>query len=157
MRLTELTDRPYEYYQTVRSKDRSKYVFETEAGLIYEVLIYSRDPVKLTSGTAAEVHFSLKDTETGKLKSAVQGTGDAVRVISTVINIVKDYVAKNSPATLTIIADAESPSHVKLYRRMASRVSSGLPQYELISDREISINGRPAVQIDLGRKAQSPQ
>ena len=156
MRLFELTDRPYEYYQTVRSADRAKYVFETEAGLIYEVLIYKRDPVKLALGTAAEVHFSLKDTESGKLKSSVQNTGDAVRVISTVVNIVKEYVAKVQPATLTIIADAKSPSHVKLYRTMARRVSKGLPDYEQIGDRDVLINGNPAVQIDLGRKA-TPQ
>lgn len=154
MRLAELTDRPYEYYQTVRSADRAKYVFETDAGLIYEVLIYKREPVTSDSGTAAEVHFSLKDTDSGKLKSSVQNTGDAVRVISTVINIVKSYVAKVQPATLTIIADATSPSHVKLYRTMARRVSKGLPDYQQIGDRDIVIKGNPAVQIDLGRKAQ---
>jgi len=84
----------------------------------------------------------------GEKKSSfgITGSGDAVEVFSSVVNILRDFVT-NHPAESKIIAfTASEPSRIKLYNRMSATLGSELG-YSVFQYRDITSLATPTVYI----------
>jgi hypothetical protein len=100
-----------------------------------------------------EIHFDLTDMKTGKPNTDVTGTGDAVRVFSTVANILKQEVAKQDPTGVIIASKADDESRVKLYRTLARRATKLMPDYEVTREQQVTGgDGNPYLTIELAKK-----
>lgn len=139
--LNELMDQPYRFMTLGSLRGKAKYAFETDAGNVYIVdIVYPEGE--------ATVGFGLKDLKsTGRLDK-VQGTGDAMRVFSTVIAIVKQFVDKAQLPKIHFDAASNEPSRVKLYQRMAMSADRVLPDYTFVGQEP----GEHTVKFTLARK-----
>ena len=98
----------------------------------------------------SEIHFDLTDMKTGKPNTDVTGTGDAVRVFSTVANILKQEVSEQDPTGVIIASKADDESRVKLYRTLARRATKLMPGYEVSGERTVTgASGDPYLTIEL--------
>lgn len=77
---------------------------------------------------ANEVPFPERQRVSGPY--GILGSGGAVPVFATIIDILKDFVAKKSPKRVIFSSDKDEPSRTKLYRRLVDRASSINPQYK---------------------------
>ena len=145
--LSEIADSPYEYVQNVKTPDKRAYRFQTDAGQLYRVQVFNR---RSETENKLEIHFDLTDMKTGKPETGVTGTGDAVRVFSTVANILKQEVAKQDPTGVIIASKADDESRVKLYRTLARRATKLMPGYEVSGERTVTgASGDPYLTIEL--------
>ena len=88
--------------------------------------------------------------KTGKPETGVTGTGDAVRVFSTVANILQQEVADQDPTGVIIASKADDESRVKLYRTLARRATKLMPGYEVSGERTVTgASGDPYLTIEL--------
>ena len=116
----EALDSSYEYRSSEKNPDRVFY-FNTENGSEYKVQFG-------WAGKAVEVAFYARG-KGDEHKTRLTGTGDSRKIFGTVIQIVKDFVAKNNPRTLLFTAMNNEPSRVKLYKMLASNADEALPDY----------------------------
>lgn len=107
-------------YPYKRLKNGS-YTFSTNRNREYEVYF------QYINNNWVEIAFDLVTDyhQTG----SITGTGDAFKVLGTVVKIVQDYVSKHSPNVLTFSADGDSPSRIKLYDKLATYADKALPNY----------------------------
>ena len=155
--INEIADSPYDYAQNVRTPDKRAYRFQTDAGQLYRVQVFNRRGLNLNGGAynKLEIHFDLTDTETGKPNAGVTGTGDAVRVFSTVANILKQEVAAQKPTGIIIASKADDASRVKLYRTLARRAAKVMPDYEVAGENTVTgADGNTYLTIELKLKGQ---
>ena len=145
--LSELADNPYSYSQNVKTPDKRAYRFQTDAGQLYRVQVFNR---RKDDANKLEIHFDLTDMKTGKPETGVTGTGDAVRVFSTVADILQKEVAAQDPTGVIIASKADDESRVKLYRRLARRATKLMPGYEVSGERTVTgASGDPYLTIEL--------
>jgi len=91
--------------------------------------------------------------KTGKPNAGVTGTGDAVRVFSTVANILKQEVADQDPTGVIIASKADDESRVKLYRTLARRATKLMPGFEVAGEKSVTgASGDPYLTIELAKK-----
>ena len=148
--LSELADKPYSYSQNVRMPDKRAYRFQTDAGQLYRVQVFNR---RKDDANKLEIHFDLTDMKTGKPESGVTGTGDAVRVFSTVADILQQEVASQDPTGVIIASKADDESRVKLYRTLARRATKLMPGYEVSGERSVTgADGNPYLTIELEKQ-----
>lgn len=113
---------PSTHWSTER---RSEYVFTTEDKLLYSVTIDN------LPGNRSRIAFSATKQDQPFPKFGVTGSGDAFKVLATVVEIIKKYVDEHHPAT--IFFSAKEPSRVKLYDSILKKLDRALPDYELTS------------------------
>ena len=111
---TEALNKPYTFEQVSNSPRANDFSFETDKGIWYDVQMpnYTDDDGKLYT----ELMFYQTDNES----MSMQNTGDAFRVMATIVDIVKKQ--KNflqSREYLEFTADKRDSGRVKLYRRLA--------------------------------------
>ena len=148
--LNELADSPYDYIQNVKTPDKRAYRFQTDAGLMYRVQVFNR---RSETENKLEIHFDLTDMSTGKPNAGLTGTGDAVRVFSTVANILQKEVADQDPTGVIIASKADDESRVKLYRTLARRATKLMPGFEVSSEHSVTgADGNPYLTIELTKK-----
>lgn len=147
IQIDELADNPYSYSQNVKTPDKRAYRFQTDAGQLYRVQVFNR---RKDDANKLEIHFDLTDMKTGKPETGVTGTGDAVRVFSTVADILQKEVANQDPTGVIIASKADDESRVKLYRRLARRATKLMPGYEVSGERTVTgASGDPYLTIEL--------
>lgn len=148
--LSEIADSPYDYVQNVKTPDKRAYRFQTDAGQLYRVQVFNR---RKDDANKLEIHFDLTDMKTGKPETGVTGTGDAVRVFSTVANILQKEVASQDPTGVIIASKADDESRVKLYRTLARRATKLMPDYEVAGEKSVTgADGNPYLTIELSKK-----
>ena len=148
--LSEIADSPYDFVRNVKTPDKRAYRFQTDAGLMYRVQVFNR---RKDDANKLEIHFDLTDMKTGKPNTDVTGTGDAVRVFSTVANILKQEVSEQDPTGVVIASKADDESRVKLYRTLARRATKLMPGYEVTRERQVTGgDGNPYLTIELAKK-----
>jgi hypothetical protein len=148
--LSEVADSPYDFVRNVKTPDKRAYRFQTDAGLMYRVQVFNR---RKDDANKLEIHFDLTDMKTGKPETGVTGTGDAVRVFSTVANILKQEVSEQDPTGVIIASKADDESRVKLYRTLARRATKLMPGYEVTRERQVTGgDGNPYLTIELAKK-----
>ena len=119
--VTEALDSSYEYRP---GKYENVFYFNTENGSEYKVEFGRAGK----TGKAAEVAFYARGKD-DQPKTGLTGTGDSRKIFGTVIQIIKDYVAKHKPKTILFTAMNNEPSRVKLYKVLASKADEALPDY----------------------------
>jgi len=130
-RLTAMTNealdsKPYEYTTQI-SDDYHMYKFNTDNNLKYDTCI------SIIGGerqSGIEVEFNL--LMDGDRYIGIQNTGDARRVLATVIDIIKKYAIENKPRWIAFTA--RERSRIQLYDALVKRLDRELPDYELKSD-----------------------
>jgi hypothetical protein len=148
--LSEIADSPYDFVQNVKTPDKRAYRFQTDAGQLYRVQVFNR---RKDDANKLEIHFDLTDMKTGKPETSVTGTGDAVRVFSTVANILKQEVANQDPTGVIIASKADDESRVKLYRTLARRATKLIPDYAVSGERSVTgADGNPYITIELTKQ-----
>lgn len=148
--ISEVADSPYEYIQNVKTPDKRAYRFQTDAGQLYRVQVFNR---RSETENKLEIHFDLTDMKTGKPNAGVTGTGDAIRVFSTVANILKQEVADQDPTGVIIASKADDESRVKLYRTLARRATKLMPGFEVAGEKSVTgASGDPYLTIELAKK-----
>jgi hypothetical protein len=145
--VNELADSPYNYSQNVKTPNKRAYRFQTDAGQLYRVQVFNR---RSDTENKLEIHFDLTDTSTGKPETGKTGTGDAVRVFSTVANILQQEVAAQAPTGVIIASKADDESRVKLYRTLARRAAKTMQGFEISGERTVTgADGNPYLTIEL--------
>ena len=118
-----------------------EYSFETSSGQhitmkLYKVSDFRQAGVDMTD---SGIGFDFKnDSENGT--EEITGTGDAVEIFSTVINILRKEINKRKPNLIGF--GAHEKSRQKLYDRIIKRMSKEFPEYSLIEN--------PPVKFSLG-------
>jgi predicted kinase len=148
--LGEVADSPYDYIQNVKTQDKRAYRFQTDSGQLYRVQVFNR---RSADENKLEIHFDLTDMKTGKPETGVTGTGDAVRVFSTVGAILKKEVADQEPTGIIIASKADDESRVKLYRTLARRAARTIPGFEISGEHNVTgADGNPYITIELKKQ-----
>ena len=149
-KLGEVADSPYDYIQNVKTPDKRAYRFQTDAGQLYRVQVFNR---RSDTKNKLEIHFDLTDMKTGKPETGVTGTGDAVRVFSTVAAILQQEVSNQNPTGVIIASKADDESRVKLYRTLARRAAKTMPGFEISGENTVTgADGNPYLTIELAKK-----
>ena len=155
-RVNEIADNPYDYIQNVKTPEKRVYRFQTDAGQLYRVQVLNRHTPDIKNfgiEKNLEIHFDLTDKKTGKPNTGVTGTGDAVRVFSTVASILQKEVAEQNPPSIVIASKADDESRVKLYRTLARRATKLMPDYEVTGEKQVTgADGNPYLTIKLELK-----
>jgi len=150
VQIDELADKPYSYSQNVKTPDKRAYRFQTDAGQLYRVQVFNR---RKDDANKLEIHFDLTNMKTGQPNSGVTGTGDAVRVFSTVANILQQEVADQDPTGIIIASKADDESRVKLYRTLARRAAKTMSGFEISGERTVTGgDGNPYITIELTKQ-----
>ena len=114
MRLFELFDKTYDYAWVEPGADYATYAaaFDIASDETVKVLF-----VGAGKGIDAyEVAFHREGDNT------LTGGGDAIKIYSTFLEIVKDFIHKHSPGILYYSASKTELSRIKFYKRMSSRI-----------------------------------
>ena len=150
--LTETLDSPYPYKHIPSfGKNYTLYEFKTSDGKLYNVEIYIDD--YSNDQPTANITFALVDKSSGNEFDRIQHTGDARRVFSTVIDILKKYVYTYSPPYISFGAREDEPSRIRLYNALVKRAGRVLPDYELVGQNQTDINKyRGLIGYTLARK-----
>jgi hypothetical protein len=149
--INEVADSPYDYSQNVRTPDKRAYRFQTDNGQLYRVQVFNK---RNNEGeNKLEIHFDLTDMKTGKPITSATGTGDSIRVFSTVANILQKEVQQQEPTGVIIASKADDDSRVKLYKTLARRATRLMPNYELAGENTVTgADGNQYITIELKRK-----
>jgi len=155
-KLGEVADSPYDYIQNVKTPEKRAYRFQTDSGKLYRVQVFNRRGPNMSTGginNKLEIHFDLTDMKTGKPETGKTGTGDAVRVFSTVGAILRKEVDDQKPTGIIIASKADDESRVKLYRTLARRAAKMMPGFEVSGEHTVTgADGNPYLTIELTLK-----
>lgn len=139
--LLELFDRTvkWELLIDTRSIFRAQFIIDE---LTYEVYLDGKwtpdielDGPHEVFRDAWEIHFAMSDHKNHFSDEKITGTGNAILVFTTVIEIVSHAVDSKNIQTLSFTATSDEPSRVKLYDRMVKKMISNGWRY--IDDQEI--------------------
>ena len=73
--------------------------------------------------------FSIEQEDLKSMR--VSGTGDQFEVMATVIDVLNRFIAQVKPTQITLSADPDEPSRVKLYRRFVRYAQNKIPGYRM--------------------------
>jgi|688.fasta_scaffold29795_4 guanosine-3',5'-bis(diphosphate) 3'-pyrophosphohydrolase len=125
-RITSMTnealDSSYPYRNSKRNPGNDFY-FDTEDGQEYKVEFSS------IWGNDAIVGFAARG-QGDEHKIGLTGTGNSRKIFGTVIKIVKDYIRKANPESISFSANNSEPSRIRLYKMLASQADKELPNYK---------------------------
>lgn len=114
--ILEVFDQPYSWKRTKNGPDEKAYRFKTEAGVIYDVLMYERKSNEWLVEFTAKVGSKTTQDKTG--------TGDSIRVFSTVVDIIKHFVSEQYIGAITFAADKlDGDSRARLYATLAKTIA----------------------------------
>lgn len=113
----EVFSQPYETWALYKTENKTEVYFETEKGTEYKVSIGH----SLAVDGAIELGFSMRK-DGGYWTSDITNVGDQFRVLATIVEVAREYLEKYKPKTIVFRADANQPTRVKLYRRLAQYV-----------------------------------
>lgn len=119
-KLSEVFDRPYPFSLSRSGARKRNYRFKTDAGLEYVVSIELEDEAYW------QVDFKQLGGPSGS-KVGITGSGDAIRVFATVIEIIRDWVGRENPSLFYFSSVSNEPSRTRLYNTMINSLS--LPGY----------------------------
>ena len=123
MRLDELLDKVYPYEQVIDTPERSTYKFITpdELLVIVNIGLYQGE-----SSSTVILEFDVEKSHFWK------PTTNLISIFSTVAAIANEYIENNPNFdALEFSASMNRPSLVKLYDRLAKKVSAKLPDAKL--------------------------
>ena len=132
--LTELADHPYAVRKIVRTYDEIVSTFTTDAGDRYNISFERGEKYD-----DWQMEFSLEQpgaTTSDILKArniklgheamyGVTGAGDALRVLATVVLVLRQFIAAQKPTQISF--SAHEPSRIKLYQTFVRQVHRYLP------------------------------
>ena len=103
--------------------------FSTEKGIVYKVVFSDNSKNQFVPfekyRDAVEVYFAALD-ERGVPFYRVLNTGDAPRIFSTVVNVIKDFFKEEHPSVKHLSFSAAEPSRIKLYKIMIDVLCRGV-------------------------------
>jgi hypothetical protein len=115
MKLTELMDDTYPHqFKKMNGEDYAG-AFKSSSGEVVRVDMQLHEGL---SNTVYEINFTRK----GEYHTT--GGGDALKILATVLKIIKEFKTAANPAFITFSADNSEISKVKLYRRMSKTLAS---------------------------------
>jgi hypothetical protein len=120
--IDEALDSSYPYRNSKRNPGNDFY-FDTEDGQEYKVEFSS------IWGNDAIVGFAARG-QGDEHKIGLTGTGNSRKIFGTVIKIVKDYIRKANPESISFSANNSEPSRIRLYKMLASQADKELPNYK---------------------------
>jgi hypothetical protein len=121
--INELTDRPYPYtLSTSNAYGEYKYYFTNSKNKSYVVEI---------SGDERGIYVLFGIIKSRVTVVNITGTGDAYRVFSTVIEIIKNHTNQHNPKLIIFSSDTDEPSRTRLYQKFVKRLDQVLPNYAL--------------------------
>jgi hypothetical protein len=129
--VTELANKPYPFKA---ENDIDYYIadFITDAGIKYEVII------EANGENSVEVSFYSFNNKTNYSISSITNTGDAFRVLATVMLVVKTYLNKYKKiTTFEFNADKSEPSRVKLYNAFVKILPKFIPTFKIKETEDI--------------------
>jgi hypothetical protein len=130
MKLTELFDRPLTHSNLMRYKDgfvswfyvgkNLTYVFEVKGNTIYFNMINGQpDSDIVKNDPFGEAAWNQIEPELARATTSLTRVGEAVKVISTIVNIFKQYIQQKRPREVEFSAKIKDRGRVLLYRRLA--------------------------------------
>jgi hypothetical protein len=126
MQLCELLKSTYEY-ELKRDEYGYDATFDAEPPYpVVRIDISPKGPAKASKHKVWAIEFSRGGTMT------VTGHGDELRIFSTIVAIVKEFIQKEKPSAIFFSSDRDETSRMKLYDRMVKR----LPGYKAIVEGE---------------------
>jgi hypothetical protein len=130
MRLVELFDNPYKIQWGVPDeKDVTAYFYTQSGSKVFINFVDLHDSV-------IEINFMMQQTDpkTGFASRTFDatGTGDAPRILATVVGAIHDYVSEQTPDYIWFSAKEKETSRIKLYDAMIRRAMSSVSEYELL-------------------------
>lgn len=147
MLLKELANTSYDYELKKQINDEKHYIFlvtqKDEKELEYRVIIFFEDDdgelTKDSDATSMEVMFLVKSRASTKgvlnLSTAtdkITGTGNAFKVFSTVLNIMKKELKEHPNISKIVFASEEKEkSRVKLYNHFVDNIEKYLLDWKL--------------------------
>jgi len=130
MKLTELFDRPLTHSDLMPYAngfvawfyvgDKLTYVFEVKGTEIYFNMIQGQpDRDILRTEPFGEAAWGQIEPELASATTNLTGVGESVKVISTIVNIFKQYIQQKRPRVVEFSAKIKDRGRVLLYRRLA--------------------------------------
>lgn len=117
--ITELFDNPYSFNLKRMSDKSSEYEFYTSEQKKYIVFMMNTSEKTDTW----DVVFA---DEKGKLDITGEGKQESIRIFSTVVAVIKDFVKKVSPQKIMFSAYKDEKSRIKLYKSIIkTQIPSG--------------------------------
>lgn len=150
--LLEALNTPYEYEdEFTYTKGVKKFIFQAAHGDYYHVILQSSMNLSHKT-TALRVDFyneserARQEAKGGDVDTAgaTLGTGDAFRVFSTVIEIVREYVERAAPG-LIVFKGRTDASRLRLYQRFAQSIGNVLPGYQFLKAVNDTEAGYPVI------------
>ena len=145
--LAELADKPYAFQYSQHGSSKSVFGFETDSGAEYVIHIHPISSGQAFQNDTLDVSFALlQDGEAIDTQTGTAGR-DALRVFGTVMNAVKDSLAKRTSSGLDInyiqfVGSNEEPGRIKLYQRMAQNIGKYLPGWEYYALRSNDVDSK---------------
>lgn len=131
MKLTELLTTPYRFVRTEKSKyDEYDFVVADGSSISARFEYHSFG----FEGRPEDRIWVFDFVRDGDFD--LTGTGDSVRIFSTIIEIIKHFVKVRTPAAFVFGASKGEDSRVSLYSRLAKRVQ--IPGYEVLPEEEVT-------------------
>lgn len=120
MKLTEILDSAYDYNIFIDNADRFQADFDDDAGHFIEVNI-----IEESNSDVWLLEFT-RDAEVD-----LTGGGDALKILSTVTKILKEFISKKTPGFIVFAASKKDRSRAAVYRHIMRR--NKLPYYKELS------------------------
>lgn len=133
MKLFELFDNPYKVEWDEEDEREIAARFKTAQGNLITVIFFQEN----VRHDFWEISFSIEFKQgSGRYQRTydLSGTGDAVRVMSTVQAVIIDFIAEKRPDYFHFSSKESEPSRHKLYSRMLKRAVATVGNYQLITD-----------------------
>lgn len=120
--INEIFDKTYDFKKKANDKDKTTYNFMTTDKKNVKVVFsrgeYQFDFISKNRMTGWDLFFDVDSNVD------LTGGGDALAIMATVVEIVKDFVQKDNPKLIVFNADKDDKSRVKLYSTMVKKLSS---------------------------------
>ena len=137
-KLNEMFDRPYSWSKLSSRADGAIYGFSTDGGVVYEVEFgqYTEGPRK----GSVDVAFGARLPRQTRFSYDKTDTGDSIRVFSTVLEIMREYLRSRWVKELTFSASEFDPKRQSLYKRLVDKYAGGMG-FRLVKMHMIPIGG----------------
>ena len=122
MRLLELANKPYDLtvYDSGDHFVTYEFVSNNKVRYFININVYDEE---------LDIEFEAGDTPIGKGQS-VLNTGDAFRVFATVVEAMKQTMAKQTINKITFMSKKSEPSRVKLYDAFVKALPRFIPNFQ---------------------------
>ena len=133
--LNELADQPYAFQIAQHGAEKSTFGFDTNTGAEYIVRIVPFSIGGAFQNNALDVSFALRQDGRSIDSATGQAGTDALRIFGSVLEAVKQTIAKRTKQGLNIEyiqfkAVSKEPKRVALYQRFAKNIGRYLPGWE---------------------------